>query len=246
MYRISYRNSNSQVCRSSSSLFHISLKRERQEIQSVWCYDRLYTSQDDLIEFIEKQKQTNAKYEASKMKSLLNPPPYCSGSLDAIFSKKHSEPQSRHYKWSLECLISQSKKSEQSRWFRKAEVSRPDSYIVVICGESSRSYPPVTPQPHPRYPQPPGPFAQGRPVISVFPRISQTAKPPKRKDATEIRLTQNESEVVLNDFLASFSTLYDGVPVESRGLILRELELDNGYDSDDSDSTDSSGSLADD
>jgi hypothetical protein len=65
----------------------------------------------------------------------------------------------------------------------------------------------------------------------------------------QIELTREETERVINDFLASFSTLYDGVTVEDRGAVLRAIKLDeeddDGYDSDDSSSS-GSRSLVDD
>jgi hypothetical protein len=68
--------------------------------------------------------------------------------------------------------------------------------------------------------------------------------PPKeKKPAAQIQLTQEETEIVINDFLASISTLYDGIPIEQRGAVLQAITLcdedDDGYDSDD---TSSSGS----
>ena len=62
-------------------------------------------------------------------------------------------------------------------------------------------------------------------------------------------LTQLEIEKVVNDFLATFSTLYDGIAVEERGAALRDIDLkemeklcDYDSDSDDSDDSSSSGS----
>jgi hypothetical protein len=59
-----------------------------------------------------------------------------------------------------------------------------------------------------------------------------------------IELTQEESEKVVNDFFATFSTIYEGVNVEDRGKVLRKIVLD-AEDSDyDSDSSSSSGSVS--
>lgn len=71
-----------------------------------------------------------------------------------------------------------------------------------------------------------------------------------KKSAVQIELTRDETEKVINDFLASFSTLYDGVALENRGALLKSIEVgdgrNDGYDSDDSASSDSSSSLVDD
>ena len=60
-------------------------------------------------------------------------------------------------------------------------------------------------------------------------------------------LTQQETEKVINDFLATFSTLYDGIAVEERGAALRGIDLKEldalcDYDSDESDDSDDSSS----
>lgn len=69
------------------------------------------------------------------------------------------------------------------------------------------------------------------------------------KPIAKIELTQQETENVVNDFLAGFSTLYDGVLVQDRGVALRSIlleEEDLDSDSDDSSSYCSSRSLVDD
>lgn len=69
------------------------------------------------------------------------------------------------------------------------------------------------------------------------------------KAAAKFELSQQETENVINDYLASFSTLYDGVPVEQRGAALKAIVLptedDSDYDSDASSSS-SGSSLVDD
>jgi hypothetical protein len=75
----------------------------------------------------------------------------------------------------------------------------------------------------------------------------------EKKAAAQIELTQHETETVINDFLATFSTLYEGISVEERGAPLRGLNVEDmdelfDYDSDVSSSwgSGSSRSLVDD
>ncbi len=72
----------------------------------------------------------------------------------------------------------------------------------------------------------------------------------EHKPAAQIELTQRETETLVNDFLASFSTLYDNIAVEERGAVLDAIVLteddDTEYDSDDSSSSSVSRSLVDD
>jgi len=59
---------------------------------------------------------------------------------------------------------------------------------------------------------------------------------------TTIELTQSECEKVVNDFLATFSTIYEGVDVEERGRAMRDIVLDEEDSEYDSDTSSSSGS----
>jgi hypothetical protein len=75
----------------------------------------------------------------------------------------------------------------------------------------------------------------------------------ERKAVAQVELTQQETENVINDFLATFSTLYEGISVEQRGAALRGIDLAEmddlvDYDSDDASSwsSGSSSSLVDD
>lgn len=80
--------------------------------------------------------------------------------------------------------------------------------------------------------------------MQIIPRPRNSTYRAKDKiPGAQIELTQEETEQVINDFLASFSTLYDGIGVEDRGAVLKaitikvEEENDDGYDSDDSSSS---------
>lgn len=93
------------------------------------------------------------------------------------------------------------------------------------------------------YPTPPG-LLRPMVVIKNKKTFDWATKP-----VAKIELTQQETENVVNDFLAGFSTLYDGVLVQDRGVALRSIVLeeeDLDSDSDDSSSYCSSRSLVDD
>jgi hypothetical protein len=102
-------------------------------------------------------------------------------------------------------------------------------------------------------PPPPPPINRSlgptRPVLNI---VECSKRPVKKKHRAErkvvaqVELTQQETENVINDFLATFSTLYEGISVEQRGAALRGIDLAEmddlvDYDSDDA-STWSSGS----
>ena len=236
---------------SSWSLLGISLKWKSNATSAECQIERIPISQDYIQSFLQKEKANEPNYETSKADSLIHSPINFSGALYSLINKKNDMPKNyfRSVTWFLECLVP-IKEENKSRWFRKKETLQHRGYIVVIRGE-------VCPRQHPLGGRPPGPPRPASgwispPVITVVGPNSRRPSAHKSKlqqKVTEITLTQSESEVVINDFAASFSTLYDGIPVERRGIAFREIDMNNVYDSDDTDSTDSSdsrGSLADD
>jgi len=125
--------------------------------------------------------------------------------------------------------------------------------------------------PPPPPPPPPGVWRNGRPVYDVVStprrkgkmvnvgrnrrykgrsrsRSSSRHRFGDMKKVITIELTQEENEKVLNDFLATFSTIYEGLSMEERGKAMREIVLEAEDSEYDSDSSGSSGtcSLADD
>jgi len=54
----------------------------------------------------------------------------------------------------------------------------------------------------------------------------------RSRPAAKFELSQQETENIINDYVASFSTLYDGVPVEERGAALKAIVLPTEDDSD--------------
>lgn len=244
MYEMVNRTTTSRQFWKSWSLLGISVKRISNETSAAWQIERIPISQEDLDSFLQKEKAKEPNYEASKADSLIHPPINCSGALYSLINKKNDIPRHHHRPktWFLECLVP-IKEENKSRWLRKEKTVQHRGYTVVIRGE-------VCSRQHPLR-GPPGPLRPGSrwnspPVITVVgadPRRSDAHKSKLEKKVTKIKLTQSESEVVINDFLASFSTLYDGIPVERRGIAFREIDMNNVYDSDDTDSSGSSSCL---
>lgn len=57
---------------------------------------------------------------------------------------------------------------------------------------------------------------------SQWPKEKETAR---RSARAEVHLSQQETETAVNDFLATFSSLYDDVPPEERGKVLESVPL---------------------
>jgi hypothetical protein len=95
-------------------------------------------------------------------------------------------------------------------------------------------------------PPPPPPINRpAGPPIPVFNLVDCKKRPVKKRQkaarVAQVELTQQETENVINDFLATFSTLYEGISVEQKGAALRGIDLAEindlfDYDSDDSSS----------
>ncbi len=111
----------------------------------------------------------------------------------------------------------------------------------------------LPPPPPPAINQSLGPTHPVLNIVECTKRPVKKKQKAKRKVVAQVELTQSETENVVNDFLATFSTLYEGISVEQRGAALRGVDLAEmddlvDYDSDDSSSwsSGSSSSLVDD
>jgi hypothetical protein len=239
-YRTSYNNPVKKVW-SSWSLSGIALKREGKEASLTWEIDRIPTTQNSIKLFIQKEKANNANYETSNLNRLLSTSANGSGILYALINNKNDETKHRAHYWTLECLVPT--KEELPCWFSMKKRVQPNGYIVVLRGQSGSFPPTILSCPPVQYRAPPPNWR--RPLILGPPRRSRVKEVGRERKSVKVTLTQEECETVVNDFLASFSTLYDGVSVENRGVVLREIKVDSGYDSNDASST-SSSSLVDD
>ncbi|KAL3421247.1 hypothetical protein PVAG01_07692 [Phlyctema vagabunda] len=154
------------------------------------------------------------------------------------------------YNWTLKD-VSGVPESKRPGWWARRRGERPTNrishatWIVILEGvEKWRPRPPGW-RPAAGPPGPPPP--RGPTIVYVDPKPNKQ----KVKSGTKLKLTQQETENVINDFLASISTLYDDVPIEERATALQSVEIPSGdeYDSDDDSdgsSSTSSGSVADD
>jgi hypothetical protein len=246
MYRATFK---SQVKKSNQTVFRllgIPLKIDRTSVEFEPQLDRIPATVEEIKAFISKEK-ANGKTQPPTLESLVDISPNTSTAIYTLIKNKNEERYYPRQEWSADLLVPYGKKGKKN-----------DGYIVVLRGEAT--YRPFSRHGHP------GPPPGGRPgPPPVWPRsnspvivniergrVKRVKKEKKeQKPAATIELTQQETETVINDFLASFSTLYDGVPVEDRGAALKAIDLDeadelDGYGSDDSSSSCSSRSLVDD
>jgi hypothetical protein len=269
MYRAS---TNVHVKKGSQAVYRflgIPLKVDRTEKEIVAHMDKIPSTIQEIKAFIEKEKDDENTQPAS-LKSLVNVSPITSTAIYTLVHNKNEERTYPRRNWTTELLVPY-QWWESKRLGRK--IKKTDGYIVILRGEvtyhpfNPTGYPggppppPVARGPYPSGPRgicgppppPPGDWRsglQGPPVV-----VNLTRGPPgsrtrtvfsvkkERTSAAQIELTQQETEKVVNDFLATFSTLYDGIPVEERGAALKAINLEDVDDLDcDSDDSSSSGS----
>jgi len=268
MYRASTKNHVKKGNQTALRLFGIPIKIDRTEREFISNMDRIPATVEEIKDFIETEKDDKNTQPAT-LKSLVNLSPMTSTAIYTLINSKNEERIYPRRKWSTEVLVPY-EWWESRRFGRKQK--KTDGYIVILRGEVtyrpfSRHGPlgPPPPPPGGRLPGPPPNWPGsappgGQPVIVNLTRPPPPPPPPQKKtkkvqksalSAAQIELTQQETEKVINDFLATFSTLYDGIPVEERGAALKAIDLDEAddlvdYDSDDSSSSGSSRSLVDD
>jgi hypothetical protein len=250
----------------------IPLKVDRTEKEVVAHMDRIPSTIEEIKAFIEKEKDDENTQPAS-LKSLVNVSPITSTAIYTLVHNKNEERTYPRRNWTTELLVPY-EWWESKRLGRK--IKKTDGYIVILRGEVTYhpfnptghpGGPPPPPGARGPYPSglrgvcgppppPPGDWRSGLggpPVV-----VNLTRGPPgsrtrtvysvkkERTSAAQIKLTQQETEKVINDFLATFSTLYDGIPVEERGAALKAIDLEDmgdlDYDSDDSSSSGSGSS----
>jgi len=240
MYRASHKIHPLKTKQTTLRLFGIPFKVHRSEADFIISLDKVPTTDDDIKAFIEKDKTETGNKDGPILQALVNISPVTSTAIYNLIITKNEERAYPRRKWSAERVVPYWWWEKPSRRFWKKQ-KQTTGYIIVLRGEAIH-YPYGPPPP------PPGnwPYPGGPPVIvnlSRRRRVNRSVK--ERKPAGQIDLTQQETENVINDFLASFSTLYDGVTVEERGAALKAIALpdpdDSDSESDDSSST-SSGS----
>jgi len=226
----------------------IPLKVDTTQNEVIAHMDRIPSSIPEIKAFIEKEKDDENTQPAS-LTSLVNVSPTTSTAIYTLINNKNEERTFPRRIWNTELLVPY-EWWESKRLGRK--MKKTDGYIVVLRGEVTYhpfnfpGLPGPPPQRHfqPGPPPPPRNWPTGGPPVIVnIAREAARSRSRKnlrcrkeRKTAAQIELTEEETERVLNDFLATFSTLYDGIPVEERGAALKAIDWeDDGefeYDSD--------------
>ena len=248
--------------RTSCQLFGIPFKIDRGEAEPGLYLSKVPATQEDIEIFMENNKipgLNEAHNHATAFQDLVNLHPSVSTSIYVLINDKNAGNEWRGYKWSVECLvpmawklptIGREKAQGGQIWKKQHSKKRSSGYIIILRGTFFCQPPPVPPPPNWPY----GP--RGHQIILKENAARRGSRKYSRKEkeekkpAAHIELTQQETETVINDFLASFSTLYDGIPIEERGAALKAIELpgedDSEYDDDDSSTSSDSRSLVDD
>jgi len=246
-----HRVSNSEIARKGKQtvvrVFGIPFRVERQETEVVSSLDKVPATQDEIKAFIETMGSRDLP---SSLNALIDHPPGISGAISTLINSKNDTRSFFRHKWTLQS-VTPVFSQKQSFWKKNGFRGKGDgSYVVILRGEEI---------PRPGPPPPRGPYngppyglpsrGPGGPPCIVITSNSRNHPVKDKKPAAQIELTQEETEKVINDFLASFTTLYDGISMDEYGAALKAIKLsgeDGDYDSDDSSSSCSSRSLVDD
>ncbi|KAG4442147.1 hypothetical protein IFR05_002360 [Cadophora sp. M221] len=230
--------------RSKQTIFRflgIPLKVNRTETDVICSFDKVPMSQDDIKAFLERNKDTKSKRPA--IENLMGVPAPSSTAVYAYLATKADPRTYQSHTWTVECVLASTMAKPKPRRFWSKKEKMATSHVIVFRGESIFRGWGGPPRPGP--PGFRGPPIMPRPPLSS--RSSSIVSRKRSKPAVKFELSQQETENVINDYLASFSVLYDGVPVEERGAALKAIVLPTEDDSDyNSDSSSSSGSLVDD
>ncbi|KAE9367219.1 hypothetical protein N431DRAFT_418365 [Stipitochalara longipes BDJ] len=256
MYRVSVNTHEKESAHTRPRLFGIpglvNLGRTKTEVVSH--VDKIPSSIPEIKAFIMREKDDEYTVPPT-INDLVNVSPKISTAIYTLVNDKNKETCRYPYRqWTTEFLVNW-EWWDSKRFGRKQK--KTDGYIVILRGKADPP-PPPPPCNWPGSPPPPPPgYRSGPPVIiNQWKYQSKQEKMDELGLVTDVLLTQHETEKVINDFLATFSTLYDGIPVEERGAAMRGIDMKEidelcDYESDDSDdssgwSSNSSDSLVDD
>ena len=222
----------------------IPLTINRKETEVICTLNKVPMPHDDIKAFLEKNKDATAKQSA--IETLMRVPVATNTAVYTYLATKADMRVYQAHTWTVECVVAApAEKAKHRRFWSRKEIPV-TSHIIVLKGEAR-----FNGGPYPRPGPPPG--WRAPPIIKRRPASSRSSSIGSRrgsKAAAKFELSQQETENVINDYLASFSTLYDGVPVEQRGAALKAIVLptedDSDYDSDASSSSSGSGTTVDD
>jgi len=235
MYRVSVNTHEKESAHTRFRLFGIpglfNLGRIKTDVTTH--VDRIPSSISEIKAFMIKEKDDEYTVPPT-LNDLVNISPKISTAIYTLINERSRLPQYPRRKWNTEFLVNW-------EWWESKRLGRKQKktvgYIVILRGKHDVPAPP--------------PVLNTEPIriIDCTPQKKQQQKLPilAGKTTAEVVLTQQETEKVINDFLATFSTLYDGIAVEERGAALRGIDLKEldalcDYDSDESDDSDDSSS----
>jgi hypothetical protein len=243
MYRVSIKTHEKERADTKFRLFGIpgivNLGRIKTEV--VASVDRIPSSMAEIQSFIMREMDDEYTVPPT-LSDMVNVSPKISTAIYALVNEKNQRPAYPRRQWNTEFLVNW-KWWESKRFGREQKKTK--GYIVILRGKLILPPAPVivnlTRGP-PRSRPPP------RKINDLTNEIDAMKKRrSERRVAAHIELTQQETEKVINDFLATFSTLYDGIPVEDRGAAMRGIdmeEMDELCDFDSDDDSDVSSSWA--
>ncbi|KAK0117363.1 hypothetical protein ONS96_013194 [Cadophora gregata f. sp. sojae] len=241
IYEMHHSNIENRERKSNQTVFRfigIPLRINRTENEVFGSLSKVPMSQDDIKAFLEKNKDATAKQSA--IETLMSVPTATSAAVYAYLATKADRRTYQSHTWSVDCVVTSPTDKVKSFPFVRKKEKVSTNHIIVLKGEAR-----FPGGPFPRPGPPPG-WGRGPPNVNRRPASSRSSSIVSRKRssvAAKFELSQQETENVINDYLASFSTLYDGVPVEQRGAALKAIVLPTADDSDsDSDGSSSSGS----
>jgi hypothetical protein len=262
MYRVQIKTHERERAHTRFRLFGvpglINIGRNKTVVNSSVC--KVPASIGDIKSFISREKDDDYTVPPI-LNDLVNISPAISTTIYNLIHDKNAKMTYPRREWNTEFLVNW-EWWESKRLGRKQQ--KTEGYIVILRGRipttsapfPSRGGPMSLPPPPSQLrdysiglpPPPPPPINRSLgPPRPVFKIVDCKRRPAKKKQRAErkvvaqVELTQQETENVINDFLATFSTLYEGISVDQRGAALRGIDLEEmddlvDYDSDDSSS----------
>jgi hypothetical protein len=200
---------------------------------------KLPLTQAEIHSFIDSDQC--AISSEGKMQTLLNLPPEVKVQVSRVIEEKTRwDDIGRMKEWlfhSSTALPPPLIREENPRfpWLRnkKKNLQQPHSYIIILSTPKPPVYAGLARR---KLLNPPAKYTNLFSVDIQNPkRSSLTPIAGADEDLSTFKLTREEVENVVNDFLAGVSTLYEGIGVGERGKALRDLGEDDGVEEEDED-----------
>lgn len=200
--------------------------------------EEVHATQDEIRDFLDKKKDLISK--ATPFEVLMNVAPATTTSIYAYLAGKTGPTIHQPRTWNVECVVPAVESGPRKFWQKKTDVA--ESHVVVFRGKYISRPPCSRPAAFPGPPPPSGfpgraGWRGGPPIIMPTRRArsvtSSVSSRRGRKAVAMFELSQQEAENVINDYVASFSPLYDEIPVELRGAALKAIVLGDEDESDD-------------